>query len=484
MSKSRYDQIWEAWKLSVDSAPKPEAAPRPARLALDVSFGRRRSRLAPRGVQLAALVGVAVVLALIVIVPLAPWSRPPSSTQTPSIGASATGSSPSQLPPTPTPTPTRLGTLYLSGIVGLKSNTAWDLTDTGLFVSPDGGRTWSAVPLPNGVTATTLAATDSGTAVMAVASRAVWLAAREGDGYRIYTRPDSASDWTSTLLVPTWPAQSGVTGPPESIIVTPGPGGLLTVAEWAGIATSSAVTELFVSTDNGLTFAPHPPPPSSGAGDYWRSVTMVTAKAGVVVMGTATSDVSTMVYTSDGGTTWKASSIAGLPAGYWRGFGTPTVVGSDIVLPATTWVDGVNGPEKAELRLLVSHDGGASFSAAGVALPLGADFGPTTATLGETTWAMSVNDKAISIFETHDRGSTWTTIQPAGLPLAGYDLDLDGPIQATILATDSGCPGKTNCWTHAQFLSTDDSGRTWKPILSALPIAPAFSPARRGPQVH
>jgi len=97
---------------------------------------------------------------------------------------------------------------------------------------------------------------------------------------------------------------------------------------------------------------------------------------------------------------------------------------------------------------------------------------------------MSVNDKAISIFETHDRGSTWTTIQPAGLPLAGYDLDLDGPIQATILATDSGCPGKTNCWTHAQFLSTDDSGRTWKPILSALPIAPAFSPARRGPQVH
>ena len=476
MSKSRYDQVWEAWKLSVDAAPKPEAAPQPADVVRAVPSERRRSRLAPCRAQLAALVAVAALVAAVVIVPVAPWSPHAASTGSPQAPPSVSGPTTTPVSTTPIPTPTQQETPSFSGIVGLRSNTAWDLTDTGLYVSADGGRTWSAVALPTGLTAPLLSATSTGTVVSAIANRAVWLATREADGYRIYTRLGSASDWTSMLLIPTWPAQS-VSGPPESIIVTPGAGGLLTVAEYSGTGMSGAVTELFVSTDNGLTFTPHPPPFGSGAWEYWRSVTMVDAKSGLVVMGTATSDVSTMVYTSDGGSTWKASSIVGLPAAGRRGFGTPTIVGSDIVVPASTWVDGVNGPENAQLRLVVSHDGGASFSAVGVALPLGADFGPTTATLGETTWAMSVNGTAISIFESHDRGATWSTMQPAGLPLGGYNLDLAGPTQATILATDSGCQGKTTCWTRAQFLSTDDSGRTWKPVVSALPIAPQPSPA-------
>jgi hypothetical protein len=453
MSKSRYDQIWEAWKLSVEAAQKPEAPPRSAELLRAVSSGRLRSTLAPRRVQIAAFVGLVAVIAAVVVLPVAPWSPRSASTGNPETTPAS-------------PTPTQPGTLYLSGIVGLKGNASWNLTDTGLFLSEDGGRTWSAVGLPAGLSAPLLSTTTSGTVVTAVANRAVWLAAREGDGYRIYTRLESAAGWTSTLLVPTWPVQS-ISGPPESIIVTPGPGGLLTVAEYSGTGMSGAVTETFVSADDGLTFTPYPPPFGSGAWEYWRSITFVNAKSGLVVMGTPTSDVSTMVYTADGGTTWKASSIAGLPAAGWRGFGTPTIVGSDVVVPATTWTDGSNGPENAELRLLVSHDAGASFVAVGTALQLGADISATTAVLGDTTWALSVNGGVISISETQDRGATWSTIRPAGLPRAGYDLDLAGPTQATILATDSGCPDKTNCWTHAQLLSTSDSGLTWTPVVSA-----------------
>jgi len=129
------------------------------------------------------------------------------------------------------------GKPLLLGDRRLRSNTAWDLTDTGLYVSADGGRTWSAVALPTGLTAPLLSATSTGTVVSAIANRAVWLATREADGYRIYTRLGSASDWTSMLLIPTWPAQS-VSGPPESIIVTPGAGGLLTVAEYSGTGMS------------------------------------------------------------------------------------------------------------------------------------------------------------------------------------------------------------------------------------------------------
>jgi photosystem II stability/assembly factor-like uncharacterized protein len=476
MTKSRYDQIWEAWKLSVEAAQKPEAPPLPAERVRAASTMRRRAGFSPRRVQIAALVGVAALIAAVVILPVAPWSSHAASTGNPQATPSSPGPTTSPIPATPTPTiSTAPASAYLSGMVGLRGNAAWDLTDTGLFVSEDGGRTWSSVALPAGLSAPTLGTTTSGTVVTAVANRAVWLAVREGDGYRIYTRLESTAGWTSTLLVPTWPVQS-VSGPPESVIVTPGPGGLLTVAEWAGMAMSSAVTELFVSTDNGLTFTPHPPPANSGAWEYWRSVAFVGPKVGVVVMGSATSDVSTMVYTTDGGTAWKDSSVAGLPAAGWRAFGTPTIVGSDIVVPATTWTDGAKGPENIELRLLMSHDAGASFAAVGTALQLGADFGPTTATTGDSTWAMTVTGGVITIFETQDRGATWSTIRPAGLSLAGYFLELAGPGRATILTTDSGCPGKTNCWTHVQLLATTDAGRTWSPVVSAWPGSTAPTP--------
>ena len=420
----------------------------------------------------AAVLGAVAIVAAVAAAPFSPWSHSATTSSTSILtppGAGQTRTPALDAPPGPTAN-------YLAGILGLESNTAWDLTEAGLSVSEDGGRTWSGVALPAGVSASALSTTTSGTAVMAVANRAVWLAAREGDGYRVYCRLDSASSWTSALLVPTWPTQSGVSGAPESILITPGQGSLLTVAEYSGTGTAGAVTDLFVSTDNGLTFTQHPPVAGSGAWEYWRSVRFVNARSGVVVMGAATSDVSTVVYTSDGGSTWRDSSIAGLPSAGYRGFGTPTIEGSDIVVPASTWVDGANGPENAELRLLVSHDAGASFTAVGIALPLGSGFNPTTATIGSTTWVLSGSGGAISILETQDLGGAWSAIQPVGLPVGFLEIGLVSPTEATLLATGSGCPGKTICWTHAQLLATTDGGRTWSavsPSPSATPSAAA-----------
>jgi len=235
----------------------------------------------------------------------------------------------------------------------------------------DGGRNWSAAGLPPGFSATDLMS------VSAAPGRAIWLAVREGAGVRLH-RYSYAAAWTSTPLVPSWPSVFQVSGPLETAIVTPGPAGLVTVAETVGIGTSSASTTLFISTDDGRTFARHPP--QAGVGnEYWWSVTFSTPQNGVVALGPETGEPSALIHTFDSGRTWAEAAISGLPdarvqilreAGdRRRGDRRPGDHPADDAI-----ADRI-------LHLLVSTDGGASFAATGTALDVGAQYTPVTETL-------------------------------------------------------------------------------------------------------
>jgi photosystem II stability/assembly factor-like uncharacterized protein len=326
------------------------------------------------------------------------------------------------------------------------------LLDSGLSVSNDAGRTWTAVALPGGVASSAVAA------VATAADRPLWLAVKSGDGYLLYSKVDAAAAWSSVLLTPSWGLlsfASGTQGPADIVRITPGPAGIVTVAEMMSGGLMSAVTCLFVSNDDGKSFVQHPPQSGSPANMYWASVTFTTAQDGLVIAGPDTYP-HVFLHTADGGTTWSESKVTGLPAAPYYTPGPPILVGSDIQVPVT--ICGTDCSTNAFL-LLVSHDGGASFNPQGVGIPAAANPIGAVGSLGQNIW---VSTGGGPLQETTDGGRTWTSVMQSGLPVNVSVLDLTSPTSATAVAIDSGCAGfKTNCWYRNYLVATTDGGRTW-----------------------
>jgi photosystem II stability/assembly factor-like uncharacterized protein len=238
--------------------------------------------------------------------------------------------------------------------------------------------------------------------------------------------------------------------------ITAGPGGIVTVAETMSGGSTSAVTCLFVSNDDGKSFVQYPPRSGSPANMYWASVTFTTAQDGLVIAGPDTYP-HVFLYTSDGGSTWSESRVIGLPAAPYYTPGTPMLVGSDIQVPVTMICE--TDCSASAFLLLVSHDGGASFNPQGVGIPAAANPIGAVGSLGSITW---VTTGGGPLQETTDGGRTWTSVMQTGLPINVSVLDLTSPTSATAVVIDSGCAGfKTNCWYRNYLVATADGGRTW-----------------------
>ena len=377
-----------------------------------------------------------------------PSSATPSlatpSIATPSIATPSASPTQSAAPNIATPN-------YLLGTVGMNGSAAWALSDSGLSLSQDGGRTWSAVVLPTGVQSSAVLG------VSAVHDRAVWLAVNGKAGVVIY-RKSGTDAWTSTPpLLPSWAAAAEWTGQPvQSVGVTPGPAGLVTVTETIGLGNSTAAEALFVSTDDGHTFAQHPPKaPSSGS--VWSSVVFATSQTGALVSGAGTNPHE-ISYTSNGGDTWSKAAVSGLPAPAAGDYelGQLLLVGSDIELPVTTFA---TGSTDYTFLLLVSHDGGATFAPAGTAIPSVGNAFPAFDSLGQVSWAVF---GAAAVHETADGGQTWTTVAAAGLPKGVASIHLTGTTSATAVVAETGCTGfKTGCYNRTYLVATTDGGATW-----------------------
>jgi photosystem II stability/assembly factor-like uncharacterized protein len=412
----------------------------------------RRTRSAHRGFASIAILGVvAIVIATTMrVVVLAPGS---STTPTASPVASAPAGSPASSPGTSSSSPGSPTSAPLTGDlpgpVSLSGTSAWMLLDSGLSVSDDAGRTWATVALPSGVVSSAVAAEAT------APGRPIWLAVKSGDGYLLYRKADAAAAWSSVLLTPSWALLSSTSGPADMVEITAGAGGIVTVAETMSGGSTSAVTSLFVSTDDGSSFVQHPPRSGSLANTYWASVTFATAQDGLVIAGPDTYP-HVFLYTSDGGSTWSESKVTGLPAAPNYTPGPPMLVGSDIQVPVTICETVCS---TSAFLLLVSHDGGASFNPQGVGIPAAANPIGAVGSLGQNIW---VTTGGGPLQETTDGGRTWTSVVQTGLPVNISVLDLTGPTSATAVVIDSGCASnKTNCWYRNYLVATTDGGRTW-----------------------
>jgi photosystem II stability/assembly factor-like uncharacterized protein len=381
-------------------------------------------------------------------------------TETPSQSSIATKTATASPPPSPSPSqssslppqvystaPPAGSHHLLSGQVGFAGTWAWTVSGSGVSISQDGGRTWSDLVLPSGLKASSVMT------VSAAPGRAVWLASRDGEGVRLYRKPVGATAWSSTALVPAWtPQESAVRAQGiERVTITPGPAGLVTVYATVGLGMSTADETLFVSTDDGRTFAQHRPT-GGNIGMFWDSVTFVTPTLGLVVEGPSTL-AGFLMHTSDGGTTWSNSSVPGLPAPGYYEYGSPAIVGSDIVVPLTTMADDTT----TTFSLLVSHDGGATLAPMGTALTehTGYSWFPSD-TLGAVTWVTNGG----TLYETSDGAQTWTSITPAGFGVS--QIHLTGPTSAMVVSGQSGCASfKADCWSQSWLIETTDGGRTW-----------------------
>jgi hypothetical protein len=386
--------------------------------------------------------------------PTATASGSPTTTWNPSASSSPSAS----VYPTAPPSSHHI----LPGPVHFSGSWAWLLSDAGVSVSEDGGRTWSDWGLPNGVMASSVMT------VAAAPGRGVWLADPDGQGVRLYRKPAQAAAWSSAPLMPDWTAQDGVYPEQniEHVILTPGPAGLVTVSETVGFGTTAAAETLFVSTDNGKTFA-HRRPTGDGCVEcYWLSVTFVTPKSGVVVSGDSTKYVN-VLHTSDGGTTWSLASVAGLPPVADYELGAAFMVGSDIEITVNVFTADAN--TLPTLSFLISRDGGATFKPAGVAVVSGDAWGPLDS-LGQVTWVVGVGagvGDGTTLYETANGGLTWTAVSVIGLPeTQGFggltSIHLTSPTSATAEILEGNCgfvaPG---CWERWYLLETTDGGRTW-----------------------
>jgi photosystem II stability/assembly factor-like uncharacterized protein len=359
-----------------------------------------------------------------------------------------------RVPATSSSTPTTSTTTPATSeplMAGVDGAAAWALTASGLSVSHDGGRTWSDMALPDGVSPRDVASVAEGP------DDELWVAAVNGDAVELFhDAGTSSAGWSHTALVPSWPA--GMTAlAPNFVRITPGPSGFVTVLASDFLTPTTSIRRLFVSSDDGATFRQHAPPRSSDLYTTWSALTFITPAEGVVVAGPVMDRV---FFTADGGASWSRSRIKGLPSGVTVVDGTPFVNGPEIELPvvASTTSNGET------LSLYTSDDGGATFSG-----PVGSvltvqgnnDASPLPLGMyGATIWV--ARPSGGNIYVTSDNAQTWTTISTPSLPPGVSTLSVTSSDAIAVVSSGSCARFKTECTTETYFVGTTDGGQTWE----------------------
>ena len=441
-----------------------EVALAESRRATVPDIGRRRMRGGLRTAALLAAVGIAVVLvattARFVVSPLAVPASPAalSPTATSAFRSSSTPNVPQGL----------------IGDIGLNGTAAYEPTNIGFRYSNDAGHTWTFMSYA----AVAPGVTGSEVVAAAVAPGRLWLAVLRNGQVELFRVSEKGAASTSVALVPDWPAWTKASGLPESVQIISGPNGRLTVfevktmpfevkatAETPAYTSFTTTTTLFLSGDDGATFVQRPPTAEGPADGSWESAAFLNSTTGAAVTWDVPKNFRRLIYTRDGGVSWSNSVVPALPADRRRSYGEITIVGSDLVVARHTHDIAADGSTMINpaFQLLVSHDGGATFTELGTQLPCDGD----STTLGSTTWFWAGN-----FYQTEDSGQTWTTRSgplpsaaiAAGLP--GPDsvisVSLTGPHTATIVVlTYSGGSWGVAGRAHEYLMETTDNGATW-----------------------
>ena len=331
---------------------------------------------------------------------------------------------------------------------GFDGSALWELTQSSIDISLDGGTSWTSVPLPAVTSVSDVAATPSGQ---------VWLSASNGNatGVAVYGKNSPQSPWTKTVLNPSWPSFEASQPPPRVLIsVGPGPTSVLLERGGANVGVSS---NLFVLS--GSAFQQRPLPASFRAfGD------------GTVVFTSSTNAVAQdgnrkLYYSTDGGQTWSESNL-GLSA---VEIGTPLASGQNIYLPValTKTATTASTPGSAEIALYVSTDGGKTYNSVDSSIGV-TQFGsiPALAVSGNNIWLAP--SRQHTLYESTNGGKTWASVTVAsGLSENPPAMTLVSSKEALALTFSFSCTSpKENCIQDQHLEVTTDGGQTWQAIAN------------------
>jgi hypothetical protein len=316
-------------------------------------------------------------------------------------------------------------------------------------VSLDAGQHWSAAALPAAV------APSSITTITAAGGRGLWLAVWRLPAIDLYHQGPGLAGWSHRTLVPRLPSSLAFLGGQlPGVSLTLGPANVVTVvADW-GITSSHDYSTLFISSDDGATFAQHP----TNIGLFLSSDTFLSPRRGIIVAGPVMSD---LYRTADGGASWSPVTIPGLPSGpavSYVSYGTPGAAGPQLLLPViVTSSDGAQA-----ISIYRSTDAGAAFAGPTgppLKLPASLSAGEVSPAIAGTVIWLPARGR---IYQTINAGATWTTVMTAQ---SAYPISLISSSQAIGTATDSGCRSfKTDCYDYSYLIGTTDGGRSWRTL--------------------
>lgn len=367
--------------------------------------------------------------------------------------ASPTASHVASRAPSPTAShvASRAHSAIADGRLGWNGAVAWSVTPRAVYLSRNAGRDYQSLRLPSGVTPGAIRA------MSATPDGHVWVAAGGPGRSIIVYRGNSSSQWTgSATLMPTWPPAIGAAAnaPASTVTVTPGiTSRQVTVTAQLQLSHVVSVPRVFASSNGGASFTQHATPLKSALNTQW-SAEVFAGSGGVIVAGPRMNHV---YYTTNSGSTWAPSVVAGLPAGADVSFGTPIFVSQDVYLPATLGTG-------TAFVLLHSHDDGATFAADGAATLTfpGSPSGPVTPlAFGGSTWWLTTS-AGQAIYRSGDNGHSWQRTDAPTLPSGVVQLSAAGATDATATIQMNTCANaKTDCSSTTVFETTSDAGRSW-----------------------
>lgn len=417
-----------------------EPAVIPARLHAHVAAvaatPRAHKRMVPGG--LAAAAAVLVVGAVLLL------GRGPRDT----VGPAATGSAPSGAPVTSAPAvsaPPVTVAPQVSTAGTFSPHGIWAVSGTTLYVSTDGGASWTTGRLPGGafdiLDAThvwALTADDHGTGLSGDPSRdkLTLTVNRSTDGGRTWSDAPIAGNYPGTLQ-----ALRFLDADHGYLLITPGRFDTVTSA-------------LLKTDDGGLTW-------QIAGTDGWLGTLLATPDASTIWAASAgdAGPVERRIFavSRDAGQTWSDVAVPGIdqPSGQGGSFvGPPVFVGATGV----ALFDRNDGTGTFEI--LRSDDAGKSWGSVSTTAS------PALAVVSDVRWVRP-GPAAGTLEETSDKGQTWQPILVAGLPAGAITwLGFADASHAALRAVASDGS------SYELFVSSD-GGRTWGPAdLGAAPAAP------------
>jgi photosystem II stability/assembly factor-like uncharacterized protein len=330
---------------------------------------------------------------------------------------------------------------------------SWAVTSGRLWVTADGGVTWRDATPPGGFAT---ASADYLLGVTFADAQHGWVAVSEAftsasdpsyGRVDIWRTADGGQTWAKTQLPKARFAVFGEIMPGVQFDFLDATHGF--AFQSGNLAKGRNDSDLFWTADGGQTWSADRPTGPGNLGIEGK-VAFATASDGVVLNGSYGVGI---VVTHDGGRTWTDAALA-LPAG---SAGAQLSFGQPVFLDRRSGLVAIDmqSDTSSITRVFRTSDAGSSWSLAATP-PAGAG---AISFLDPQRW---IAESGTEVFRTLDGGQTWAHSSAAGLPGGSMWLQMTDAQHGSALVGMNVClTFKSNCSSRTGLYTTVDGGSTW-----------------------